>query len=179
MVIDLSPYKKIGISGSHGIGKTTLAKRISTTFDFPYLMEVARELLNYNLYFDWKKKGNIEIKLIFEKAIFYSHLFLINQPKFISDRTVLDIFAYSVFHLKREYNENFNNFLNYVIDYIHKVGEMYDLILFYINGYKEMDNEGKFIHDIISNVINQYNLNNVINIAKGDVLMYNNFALYI
>ena len=80
-------YQKIGITGSHGTGKTTLAKKLSEELNLPFISEVAREFDIPNL--DIESYCKIQKRLLFnqiEKEGEYQ--------SFVSDRTTIDNLAY-------------------------------------------------------------------------------------
>ena len=89
---------RVAISGPHGVGKSTLARRIADELCIWYIPEVARELLDKARDRNWKE-FSAEEACEFEKAIIHSHLFYIKQANrmntsFVSDRSVFDAFGY-------------------------------------------------------------------------------------
>lgn len=129
--IDISGCRKIAISGVHSSGKTTLAKRISQLTLKPYLPEVARELLNCSKDFNWRDSTDSEVISLFEKAIFYSHLFLAKTNRdFVVDRTVVDVFVYTLIQNQKEkINSALLDLIDYFKEKIDKIGFLYDVIL--------------------------------------------------
>lgn len=129
--IDISGCRKIAISGVHSSGKTTLAKRISQLTLKPYLPEVARELLNCSKDFNWRDSTDSEVISLFEKAIFYSHLFLVKTNRdFVVDRTVIDVFVYTLIQNQKEkINSALLDLIDYFKEKIDKIGFLYDVIL--------------------------------------------------
>jgi adenylate kinase family enzyme len=170
-IIDLSSFNKIAISGSHGIGKTTLAKKISKEFKIKYIPEVARELMEHK-HFNWKKAKKFQV-MIFEKAILYSHLFyIVNEKKFISDRSIIDILAYVEWNKEKlKASTYFERLISTLNLYIEKFNNFYDILLFYNNGYRNRDEIGEFIHYKIFETCTNKKIP-FIEINKNDLLLY-------
>jgi len=89
-----SHYRRIAISGAHGVGKTTLARQLSKTLKLPLLTETAREVISqyvsdcsYIVCHPDKAEIQAEIlnKQIEKEA---------THKAFVADRSVLDILAY-------------------------------------------------------------------------------------
>ncbi len=96
---------RIGITGAHGLGKTTLAKALAKEFDLYYLPEVAREMLDWSPDKDWRNFSEKQV-IHFEKALceaykFYMEIALKMGLSFVTDRTMADIKAYTKWHCKR------------------------------------------------------------------------------
>lgn len=93
---------KIAISGSHGVGKTTLARALSKELGLPMISEVAREVA--------KKQGFETTEQIWhafkiQRMIFqlnvYFHQIKAEEDSwrgFIADRSVFDVVAYCIFY---------------------------------------------------------------------------------
>jgi len=127
--IDMTKYKKIAISGLHGSGKTSLAKKINHLTFTPYLPEVAREIIEFTSNFDWRECKDINIIRDFEKAIFHTHLCLVKtNDVFVSDRSLVDPLVYVMVQ-----NKKFNNALKSLVEeftsVIENIGVLYDVIL--------------------------------------------------
>ena len=95
---------RIAICGPHGVGKTTLAKRLATELNIWYVPEVAREILDMAQDRNWRTFSPDEATE-FERAILYTHLFYVKQANrlgvdFVSDRSIFDVFAYIDWHKK-------------------------------------------------------------------------------
>jgi len=147
---------KIGISGSHGTGKTSLAKKLSKQFDLPLITEVARDvnimLLKGNQY--CQAQRDILIKQIEEEGKYQS---------FVSDRTVIDNLAYfisicshivSIKEIKWYVNEARNHISVY--DKIYYLPIKFELV---DNGFRftEMSVQ-KNIDDIIRSILYLWNI---------------------
>lgn len=177
--INLDKFSRIAISGSHNVGKTTLAKRMSENFGLTYFPEVARELLHLvpkNHYFNFRE-ADFNQYTLFENAILYGHLFYISvvQDNFIVDRSLLDILAYCEYFIQK--NGNFPSLETTKVAIQNLIGSelnlFYDCILFYNNGYNEKDESGEFISYYIE-VLGKYIKIPFIEINKGDTLLKNN-----
>ena len=88
-------YRRIAISGTHGVGKTTLAKQLSEILRLPLLTETAREVIQQyvsdcSYMVCHPDKAEIQAKILnkqIEKEA--------THKAFVSDRSVLDVLAYS------------------------------------------------------------------------------------
>ena len=94
---------QIYIVGSHGAGKTTLAKLISKKFGLRYVRELARDILDYKNW-TWKEMKPVDYYM-FECA-----LALYNSEKrfmnnFVSDRSIIDVSAYITYYLNKHKEE--------------------------------------------------------------------------
>ena len=93
--------KRIAICGSHGTGKTTLAKYISKALRFPLIEEAARVVIptyGFKTTDEFFKAAEKEKSIadILQVSIFYKQLE--NEKSnifFVSDRSVLDNIAYA------------------------------------------------------------------------------------
>ena len=89
---------KIAISGTHGVGKTTLAKRLAESLYVPLLSEVARDVaVSTGIeHTEQISEGSYLAKLMFQGAIFgLQGLKEKMYPGgFVSDRSILDCIAY-------------------------------------------------------------------------------------
>lgn len=178
--IDISNFKRLTIVGASGVGKTTLAKRIQNEFNFNYIPEGARELLEFTKNDDWQSYNDYTY-LLFEQSIFYTHLFYLNtiSPPFIADSSILDIIAYC--NYKKE-NADIKNFMLLIEEmFKYNMNNIYDCILFYKNGYKNLDEVGKFIEENISLLLKRKILKipTYFEINKDDVLIYNTKSIIV
>ena len=99
---------KIYLTGAQGVGKTTILNalrdlQLQGTFniDYKFITEVSRKLNSeYNIPIN-KESTNITQLLIFNK---YLELFLLSGDKFVSDRSIVDVLAYTSYfvHLKED-----------------------------------------------------------------------------
>jgi|694.fasta_scaffold42522_9 nicotinamide riboside kinase len=94
---------KIALTGTHGVGKTTLAKMLVERLNLPYIHEGARsviEMLNtYSL--DYRDFGD-EQRSLFQKCVVNLQLIVENsfEQGFVSDRSLFDCQAYSNFDIE-------------------------------------------------------------------------------
>jgi hypothetical protein len=134
--IDLTRYNRVAISGTHGIGKTTLATRLHGarnhgTGRCDYIPEVADDLIGATT-FDWCRGQGV---VNFQKAIYYTHLFYAEQfTRFVADRAVLDNWAYCWYRLKRAHGKEHKEIawlLNHIAARYCTGVALYDAILYY------------------------------------------------
>jgi len=172
-VLDLSEFKRIGISGAHGVGKTTLVTKLSGISALPLIPEFARELLKLT-HFNWRNPGkeDLDLWVRFESAIFLSYLFCVRtMPSFVADRTIFDVFSYILLQVAKYLF--LAEFLVQVEKYIEPVDKLYDVILLYElpDGYSDKD--GFFIHHCLERMLDGIkNDVRVIKINRGDKIYY-------
>ena len=138
----------IGISGSQGQGKTTLADglvRNDSSFEIigtnlarstMYHMDLTLDDINTNHYI----KRNFQNKLLNRMKLLYTDEHIMSEKKYILDRTYLDLFVYTLIGLGY-YNEH-NNFVD---DYYNKCIEYHkDIAMTYILSGRELkvENDG-------------------------------------
>jgi len=99
---------KIALSGSQSVGKTTLANKLNKHLKLPYIHEVARSMINltkeYNV--DYRELKGTD-HFYFQEAILniqYMLESLYQFTGFISDRSLIDIQAYSKHYMRASYN---------------------------------------------------------------------------
>lgn len=124
--------ERIAICGTHGIGKTLLSRYISDTFGYKHIPEIARERLEEKgVWWDRLTKEGVSL---FQNAIFYSHMFMIqNEHRFVVDRSILDHMAYVDLHL-RDTSEFYPALVDLQLklwETANNVGNMYDLLIYY------------------------------------------------
>lgn len=88
---------RIGVSGSHGVGKTTLANKLRRVTRLPAIDEIARTVANEMGFEDNEqiRAADRETLKIFQQRIYYNQLLAERElSTFISDRTVFDVIAY-------------------------------------------------------------------------------------
>lgn len=79
---------KIAITGSMGVGKTTLANMLSEKTGIELLPEVARDMLQEGWKLDFGATED------FEREMLHRQLLLEIEDDFIADRGIIDIMAY-------------------------------------------------------------------------------------
>lgn len=123
---------RIAVCGTHGIGKTTLSKKLSEAYSLPFLSEQASNLLKTKYPF-------LETEKDFELFKDFQREVLLNQKTeeekyqntgFVADRTLLDSLAYV--HIRTLIERDFGEFLKeYLTEvYIGKPHRRYDKIIF-------------------------------------------------
>ncbi len=90
---------KVYVTGAHACGKSTLTRYISEKYRLPMLPEAARMILSeQELQID-SLRCNLEISNKFSQQVFDRQLLQEKQfDSFVSDRTALDVLAYSAEH---------------------------------------------------------------------------------
>jgi len=172
---------RVGITGSHRVGKTVLAKKLANVFGFTYVPEFARELLNVTGY-DWTKGD--WYTTYFEKAVFacydFVHRYLSDTSQgFVTDRTLLDIVAYCLWHILKGKvlgDDRFLVFYSKLLDVLHNSAYWYDIVLFYRTKGLNVDSCQAFIDATIQELIFQYWIDTdvvIVEIARGDKLKVN------
>ena len=82
-------HKRIILTGAHGTGKTTVLEYFDN-LEYPVITEVVRKL---------NKEGGIKINeqgdQSGQQAIFNAYYELLKQPKYVSDRGLTDVVAYT------------------------------------------------------------------------------------
>lgn len=86
---------RIALTGAHGVGKTTLARQLAEKYNLEIIPECARELLD-SAGWDWHSL-NITERLMLEASIArtYRSYFAQIEDNWVSDRTPLDVIAYT------------------------------------------------------------------------------------
>lgn len=93
---------KIALTGTHGIGKTTLAKQLSERLGIPYLDEVARRVAEFYGFTDSEQIRNNSLERIrtFQSDVWATQIKTEwSYPDgFVSCRSVLDAVAYAIYY---------------------------------------------------------------------------------
>ena len=152
--------KRIAVCGTHGIGKTILSEYISDAFGYKHIPEIARELLEEKG--TWWDRLTKEGVACFQKAIFYSHMFMIqNEPRFVADRSILDHMAYVDLHLRNtpKIGPALTGLQLELWKTADKISSMYDLLIYYSPDGLELDKVQESIDYGIKVLIGAYALN--------------------
>ena len=139
---------RIAVSGSHGIGKTTLVNKIATARQLPMINEVVRDvakMLNYATTAQILTE-NHNSKLQFQSIVFNEQIGReSNYAGFVSDRSVFDPIAYGLYYgLSRYVMKNWQ-------EQAIKHSSSYDVIIYCPipeesiedDGFRLMDKEGE------------------------------------
>jgi nicotinamide riboside kinase len=92
---------RIAITGSHGVGKTTLAKAVAEKFNLLFIAEMARAVANTMNIFHTNAivRSDVSRKVIFQETIWQMQLAAEESlDSFVSDRSILDVVAYSLYY---------------------------------------------------------------------------------
>jgi nicotinamide riboside kinase len=123
---------KIAISGSHGVGKTTLAKALCAKLNYPMITEVARTVAKEMGFAntDQIRKADKDTITKFQRKIYVNQLLAessylkLPHENFISDRSVFDIIAYMVLYGLDD------EIINIFTESAAKFSNHYDLIIY-------------------------------------------------
>ncbi|MDT8901856.1 ATP-binding protein [Anaeroselena agilis] len=157
---------RIGISGAHGVGKTTLARKLQRITKLHRIHEVARTVAAEMGFTDNDQimAADRETVRIFQQRIYYRQLWA-EENEFISDRTVFDVIAYM-----RLYGLD----QGLIIDFTRHAAQHskeYDLIIFCPIPTGEIKNDGFRLTDIVSQAyIDSYLKDLLINHAQCPVV---------
>lgn len=147
---------KIALTGTHGVGKTTLAKMLVEKLNLPYIHEGARsviEMLNtYSL--DYREFDDRQ-RSLFQKCVVNLQLIVENsfEQGFVSDRSLFDCQAYSNFDIK-----------------VPNIADRYDLIV-YLPIEFELEKDGvRFTDPVFQKEIDTKILKSIQNIDQNKLI---------
>jgi len=170
---------QIAICGAHGVGKTTLAKKLADELKAKYVLGVTRELVEL-LNFDWKEEHE-EYVAKFEEAIYYWYKFVFgylsdHNCSYVADRSLYDVAAYCLWHCVKNppYRTYIWDVYNLVLNHIAGQGSYHNLILFYTTEGLMADSCQLFIEATIRELLWRYEEDTkpVLTIKRGDELRF-------
>lgn len=123
---------RIAITGTHGVGKTTLAEVLSKALHLPLINEVAREVA---IACGYKSTEEIfadspERKAFFQITVMGAQSareFAVRTRGFVSDRSILDIIAYMRLYELENIKPDLDTLTENAIDY---AATNYDLVIY-------------------------------------------------
>ncbi len=134
----------IGLCGSHRTGKTTLAEAISKRTGMPFLKTVTSEVfqqcgLDPSHPMDFKKRLWIQHKIL-DAA---EKIWQTKEEQFITDRTPLDMMAYTLADIQGTTEVNFDELEGYLARCIDVTNTFFALVVLVQPGIPLMHEEGK------------------------------------
>jgi len=134
----------IGLCGSHRTGKTTLAEAISKRTGMPFLKTVTSEVfqqcgLDPSRPMDFKKRLGIQHKIL-DAA---EKIWQTKEAQFITDRTPLDMMAYTLADIQGTTEVNFDELEGYLARCIDVTNTFFALLVLVQPGIPLMHEEGK------------------------------------
>lgn len=161
---------RIGIAGSHGTGKTTLAQRLADILELPLIEEVAREVAREMGLDDLNKLVNCyDLARTFQSKVLLRQLEKEMQyfNGFVSDRTVLDNFAYWYYYgLGRQCD------FNKIQARIRGIADaLYDVIFFVPIEFPVVDDNFRFLCEPCRNLVEGIIMNELMNLQETPVFV--------
>jgi hypothetical protein len=134
----------IGVCGSHRTGKTTLAEAISQKAGMPFLKTVTSEVfqqcgLDPSKPMDFKKRLWIQHKIL-DVA---ENIWQAEDAQFITDRTPVDMMAYTLADIQGTTEVNFDELEGYLARCIDVTNTFFALLVLVQPGIPLMHEEGK------------------------------------
>lgn len=159
---------KIAISGSHGVGKTTLARALAKELKLPFISEVAREEAKK---FGFETTEHIKNAFKLQRMIYQLNVFY-HQVKaeedswrgFVSDRSIFDCVAYCIYY------ELPLSLIEYLKSDAIQHSRKYDLIVYCPVPGGELENDGFRLLDRESQSLVDASIQILLEFAKCPVL---------
>jgi hypothetical protein len=134
----------VGLCGSHRTGKTTLAEAISQRSGMPFLRTVTSEVfqqcgLDPSMPMDFKKRLWIQHKIL-DAA---EKIWQTEEEQFITDRTPLDMMAYTLADIQGTTEVDFDELERYLARCINVTNTFFALLVLVQPGIPLMHEEGK------------------------------------
>jgi hypothetical protein len=124
----MEKVNRVFITGTSGIGKTTLAKFIAERFGLPYISTSAGALwprYGFTDHYDALKKcmANPEVGFLYQRDVLFNRLgVLVNEKEFVTDRGPIDNLAYFLLQ-QAYYNKEHNGIILDACRYLHRLGD--------------------------------------------------------
>ena len=141
---------KIGITGSHGTGKTTLTKHLAGRQGYKLLPEAPRQALQFG--FPVNENTSLETEFwIFGKQL---EMEMIAGSNYVADKCFIDLLAYAMYIFKDN-----GEFLKVLKDITKKAVKNYNLVIYLPSGEFPIEDDGvrstdpKFQMDIDKQII--------------------------
>lgn len=118
--------QRIAVCGSHGVGKSSLAKQLSKSLLLPRIDEVGRSIAKgWFKNSDEIRNSTVVSKILFQLNYFYKQIAEEEHYlEFVSDRAVFDVVAYSIYYQLPE------KIVNMLTEDAVEHSEKYDLIIY-------------------------------------------------
>ena len=154
---------RIGIVGAHGVGKTTLAKALSSQLEIPRIDELARTV--HGLGFPLNQKTNMMAQFLMWLGQLYEELTL---DEFVADRTLMDVMCYTDHRVNQSKGQSKNRyFLNAMSNVTYEIiSNQYSVILYVpiefkirADGVRDTDTEyQKAIDELVVRYLHSFNV---------------------
>jgi hypothetical protein len=134
----------IGLCGSHRTGKTTLGEAISQRTGMPFLRTITSKVfqqygIDPSMPMDFKKRLGIQHKIL-DAA---ENIWQTEEEQFITDRTPLDMMAYTLADIQGTTEVNFDELEGYLARCIDVTNTFFALLVLVQPGIPLMHEEGK------------------------------------
>lgn len=130
--------RKIGVIGSHGVGKTTFANMLANELSIPRIDELARTV--HQLGFELDHNSTVHGQALMWLGQMYEEITL---EEFVSDRTLLDVVAYgSLLVESKEDSLKDSYFINAIGNITQEIINSHYTVVFYIPVEFEPEDDG-------------------------------------
>lgn len=136
----------IGLAGSHRTGKTTLAQEYSEKMGVPFVQTSASEVFKM-MGFDPKADYDFKVRMLIQNEILDASekLWRAQKGDFITDRTPIDMLAYTIADIQRENLDKDDEkiFMDYQRSCIDVLNRQFSMLVVIQPGIKLVEAEGK------------------------------------